>query len=290
MDSAESTLEPATTEELSTALFYIGKDLISKKDFASAILWLERSYKCVSNADLAALSTDMRELRISVIYSLAIASLGVQTTSGNQRAQELVQALQSENTELDSRRFQLLQLELLASPLSDFFDADGYANVLFQMVAAFTPSTAEFQLLHHHIQKLHGKSPKLGCKVLDDFLLSLRHREDAIEYVEKLVITRVWLLAHQRETQEELSVVQNVFEKLRIPIGADTASAAQTVRNVKTAQFCSHPLIIFFQLIWKRIEQGYREKNYAAAVHWCRLALCHVFEAGGQIYRPLIER
>ncbi|CAK7265983.1 Transcription factor [Sporothrix epigloea] len=162
MDSAKITFGSVATEKLTEALFQIGKDLLLNKDFIPATLWLDRSYECVSKADLTTLCTEVKELRLTIIHSLAIASLGVRTSSGNQKAQELVQTLQSDKTEKDSRRIHLVQ-------------------------------------------------------------------EDAIEYVEKLIITRVWLLAHQRETQEELDVVQNVLEKLRVPISADTASAAQTV-------------------------------------------------------------
>lgn len=42
--------------------------------------------------------------------------------------------------------------------------------------------------------------------------------------------------------------------------------------------------------MWKRIEQGHQEKQYAIAIRWCRLALCHIFEAGGRTNRALIER
>lgn len=220
-------------ENMVAALFQIGKSLLSKKDFGTAVTWLDRARESLSRIDRIKMSSDMKELRLSITHSLAIASLGVQTPSGNQRAEELAQGLRTTDTEDNDHRVQLIQLELYASPLSESFDASGYANVVLQMISTFKSSKEEFKLLHHHIQKLHSKSPGLGCKVLDEFLLSLRHRNDAVEWIEKLVITRVWLLAHQRETKEELDAVQSVLSKLRIPIGADAASAAQTVRSEK---------------------------------------------------------
>jgi hypothetical protein len=213
-----------------TALFRIGKLLLSKKDFASAITWLDRAREFLSRIYQTTMSSDMKELRLSITHSLAIASLGLQTPSGNQRAQELAQDIRTAGTGDNDRHVQLIQLELFASPLSESFDASGYADVLLQIISTFKSCPEEFKLLHHHIQKLHSKSPGIGCKVLDEFMLSLRHRDDAVEWIEKLIITRVWLLAHQRETKEELDAVQSVLSKLRIPIGADTASAAQTVR------------------------------------------------------------
>ena len=232
MINAGLTVESTAAEDMAEALYQIGKPLLLKKDFVSASVWLDRAYECIPKTDAMGMSSETRDLRTSIVYSLAIALLGVQTPSGNQRAQELANALRADDAGHDDRRYHLIQLELFASPLSESFDANGYANVLLQMVAAFNSSTADFQLLHHHIQKLHGKSPGLGCKVLDDFLLSLRHRDDATEWIDKLIITRVWLLAHQRETPEELDAVQSVLSKLRRPIGADTASAAQTVRQL----------------------------------------------------------
>ncbi|KAL1908545.1 Transcription factor [Sporothrix stenoceras] len=230
------TLNTESLESMISALFQIGKSLLCRKEFAAAVTWLDRARESLSTMDQAALSSDMKELHLSITHSLAIACLGLQTPAGNQRAEELAQCLRTTITEDNDRRVQLIQLELYASPLSESFDASGYADVLLQMITTFKSSPEEFKLLHHHIQKLHNKSPGLGCKVLDEFMLSLRHRDDAIEWIEKLIITRVWLLAHQRETKEELDAVQSVLSKLRIPIGADTASAAQTNGDVDAAK------------------------------------------------------
>lgn len=223
-------LDTESLENMVAALFQIGKSLLSKKDFAAAITWLDRARDSLLKMDQTSMTSDMKELYLAITHSLAIASLGGQTPSGNKRAEELAQGLKAMVTEDNDRRVQLIQLELYASPLSESFDASGYADVLLSIVSTFKSSLEEFRLLHHHIQKLHSKSPGLGCKVLDEFMLSLRHRDDAVEWIEKLIITRVWLLAHQRETKEELDAVQSVLSKLRIPIGSDTASAAQTVR------------------------------------------------------------
>ncbi|KJR83953.1 uncharacterized protein SPSK_00255 [Sporothrix schenckii 1099-18] len=267
----EDSFNTESLEFMAAALFRIGKSLLSKRDFASSVTWLDRARESLSKMDETTLSSGTKELRLSVTYSLAIACLGLQTPPGNMRARELTHGLRTVVTRDNDSRVQLIQLELHASSLSESFDATGYADILLQMIGAFKSSLDEFKLLHFHIQKLHSKSPGLGCKVLDEFMLSLRHRDDVMEWIEKLIITRVWLLAHQRETKEELDAVQSVLSKLRISIGADTASAAQT-------------------LIWKRIEQGYQERLFATAIQWCRLALCHIFEASGRANRTLIER
>ncbi|OAA55838.1 Meiosis specific protein SPO22 [Niveomyces insectorum RCEF 264] len=266
MESADA----ATATEFSSTLFDIGKTLVSKQDFLGAITWLDRAKKAAPEKGQGpSLSAWLKELRWAIMYTLTVATLSVGTPDGYKQAAELVQSLLDEAGE-DDARVQLVQLGLLASSSAGTFDADAYANVLRRMVQGFDGSDAAFRLLQHHIQKLHTKSPGLGCKVLDEFLLALRHK-DATEAIEKLIIMRVWLLAQQREAQEELDAAERVLSKLRMPISANTAVGAQTI-------------------IWKRIEQGYQEKQYTMAARWCRLALCHVFEAGGRANRALIER
>ncbi len=228
--------EAASLKNLAIVLFDIGKSLLLKKDFFGSVTWLDRAMVHLQqhSQDQTPPETE-KELLISVIHSLAIASLGIQTPEANKRAHELLEKLKS-LTSFSDRRTQLIRLELFASPLSEAFDANGYADVLHQMIKTFDSSVAEFQLLHHHIHKLHSKSPGLGCSILDEFMLALRHGDSSVEWIEKLIITRVWLLAHQRETAEELDAAKSIFSKLRIPISAETAAAAQTASTLLHCQ------------------------------------------------------
>lgn len=237
-------LDPDTHGELTVTLFHIGKSLLAEKNFAGALTWLDRTLDCFpseyANDDKYCdiiIGDEKRggtNLRNTAMHALALAALGLQTHAGLELAQKLVFKLAMLPGGVRDRRVQILQLELYDSPLENSFAASDYAAILSQMIKSFNWTLEEYALLHHHIQKLHSKSPGLGCGILDEWMMALRSGDEAgrdasTEWIEKLVITRVWLLAHQRETEGELDAAQAVLSKVRMPISADAAAAAQTV-------------------------------------------------------------
>ena len=239
-----SGLDPDTHEELTVTLFHIGKSLLAEKNCAAAITWLDRTLDCFppeyangnkySDIIIGDEKRGGTSLRSVAMHALALAALGLQTRAGLERAQELVYKLAMLPGGARDRRVQILQLELYDSPLASSFAANDYAAALSQMIKSFNWTLEEYSLLHHHIQKLHSKSPGLGCGILDEWMMALRNGDGGTnaEWIEKLAITRVWLLAHQRETEDEFDAAQAVLSKVRMPISTDAAAAAQTVSAI----------------------------------------------------------
>jgi hypothetical protein len=60
-----------SAEELADALYEIGKDLFTKKQYEVAVRWLGRAYDVLGQQDLSGLSDDAGELRLSVMQLLS---------------------------------------------------------------------------------------------------------------------------------------------------------------------------------------------------------------------------
>jgi hypothetical protein len=63
--------DPASAEELADALFEMGKDLFMKKQYESAVRWLGRAYDALGEQELARLTDDAVELRLSIMQRLS---------------------------------------------------------------------------------------------------------------------------------------------------------------------------------------------------------------------------
>lgn len=61
-----SALTPDTVETLADLLYEIGKDFLGKRQYESAVKWLERAYDVVGEEDLDRLGPEAGELRLSI--------------------------------------------------------------------------------------------------------------------------------------------------------------------------------------------------------------------------------
>jgi Meiosis protein SPO22/ZIP4 like len=96
------------------------------------------------------------------------------------------------------------------------------------LIKTFNGSESAFKLVTHHIRKLHDKCPLLGCNALDDFMMAMR-QVDRQDWVEKLVITRVWMTINQRDAVDTIEAVERVLSRVEKALSADAACAAQGV-------------------------------------------------------------
>jgi hypothetical protein len=228
LDRIRSFLEPESAEKLADVLYELGRGATVKSDFAMAVKWLDRASDLISNQNLERLSRQGIELRLAIQQGLVTALLGLCTTEGYERAQNLVNYIETEIG--NNLVVSLLRLELLQKAPAEVFDGEAYADVLQRMIKTFNFSEPAFKLVTHHIRKLHDKSPFLGCSVLDDFVLAVRHSE-CQDWVQKLVITRVWMTVNQRDVVDTIETACRVLTRLEKPLGSDAAVTAQAVRS-----------------------------------------------------------
>lgn len=221
-------LTPEYAERLADVLYEIGKSLSAVRSFAIAGKWFKRANEIINGQELEQLSREGLELRLAILQALVTALLGTGTPEGLEEAKNYVDFIEAEA----GNKFvvSLLKLELLQKMPAEVFDSEAYGDVLRRIIRTFTFSDAGFKLIMHHIRKLHDKSPGAGCAVLDDFIVALSGTEKD-SWMEKAVVTRMWMIANQRDSVETIKAAQNVLEALKRPLGGEAAVAAQAVRH-----------------------------------------------------------
>lgn len=230
--------------------------------------WLQRAWDAINGQRLQELPRDAVELRMAVLQSLVTTLLSLQTNENNEKAQNLVRYIESEVG--DQPIVLLMNLEILNRSPAEVFDSEAYGNILRRMIRGFQLSESSFQILAHHIRKIHAKSPGLGCAILDEFLASLTKTGQSC-WIEKAVVTRVFMTTSQRDFSGSIGEAEEALSRVEEPVGADASFSAHT-------------------LIWKKIEANYSQGQYDLAENWCRLALSPVFSNSGPLNNAKIQR
>lgn len=224
-------LDPVSAEKMAEVLFEIGRDLSKKGDLTQAVRWLERAHDVISTQDLDRLSRDAVELRLAISQAHIHALLGMDTPAASQKALDLVDYIESEVGE--KAVVLLLRLELLQKTPAEAFDVEAYADVLRRMARSFNFSEAHFRLLLHHARKLHDKSPSFASSVVNGMLGSAIVTAGRDEWVERLVLFRIWMETSQRDSMAAVEALDRVLtgvqENLTKPFGASAAVGALTV-------------------------------------------------------------
>lgn len=232
--SSQEIFDSNTAESLADVLYEIGKGLLGKQQYQMAVKWLDRAFEVLTGQELDRLSMDASELRISIIESLVKALLGLQEQETFDRATNLVSLLESEVG--DKLIVLLLKLELHSSPTNETFDSSSYGDVLRRMSRTLSLSPANFKLIMYHIRKLNDKSPSLACKTLDDLLKLRVLPESKEEWIEKVLITRLYMTVGQRDSDDVLLLLEKLFsvivESVKQPVSPAATLAAHTVSLV----------------------------------------------------------
>jgi tetratricopeptide (TPR) repeat protein len=269
---AERQFEPNMAENLADLLFEIGKELYERKQYELAVKWLQRAHDIIESQELDRLSIDATELRTSIIQRSIKALLAVHRDDALDKARDLTNRLESEVG--DKFIVLLLKLEIL-SVSSDSFDGSAYATVMQRIIRTVLLNGSNFKLIMHHIRKLNDKSPSLACNILDEFLQSRIFQSENKEWVESVLVNRIWLATGQRDGPDVLSSVQNVLECVASNTGSKISSSATHAAQM---------------LLWKRIESNTCQGQHDLAESWCRLSLHCVFENMGDINKAKISR
>lgn len=226
----EQQLDPSTAESLADLLFEMGRELLGKRQFELAVKWLERAFHVLSSQELDKLSIDASELRTSIIQCSVKALLGLQQQDTTQQAHGLVDLLESEVG--DKLVVLLLRLELLSAS-SETFDSVAYSTVVQRIVRSVILTDSNFKLILHHIRKLNDKSPSLACNALDELLQTRLFQSEKEEWIETVLINRIWMATSQRDGDDVLSSVHKslaiVSSNLTKPISPSATFAAQMV-------------------------------------------------------------
>ena len=224
---------PGTAESLADVLFEIGEDFLNKLQYENAVKWLGRAYEVIDHQELDKMSTNISELNLSITDSLIKANLALKTPDATDKARAILDTI--EQTMGDRLVVYILRLEILSSTTNENFDSASYANTLHKMACSMILSEPNFKLIMHHIRRLNDKSPSCACNTLDSFIRMRLLSEVKEVWLEKVVITRIWMTVNQRDSIEVLdslktilSDISNVFKN---PASSAVTLAAHTVPN-----------------------------------------------------------
>lgn len=223
--------DPHTAESLADTLYEMGKDFFDKKHYEMSVKWLERAYEVLNNQELDKLSMDASELRISIIQISVKAHVALKTPEATERSQSLIELLHNEVG--DKLVVLLLKLEVLSSLPVETFDSNTYHNILQRMVRTVVLSESNFRLVMFHVRRLNDKSPSLASQVLEEFLRLRLLDQEKNEWIEKAIVTLLWIMVSQRENIDALQAVDKMLSSLAIniknPLRPAAAHAAHTV-------------------------------------------------------------
>lgn len=230
--SSKQLFDHSTTESLSDTLYEMGKTLLEKKQLELSVKWLQRAYEVLSGDELDKLSTDATELRISIIQTLIKALLETKTTESIQRARDLIDLLDCELG--DKMVVLILKLELLIEIPNETFDGSTYCAILNKMTRILVLSPRNLRLFMFHVRKLHEKAPSLACRALDEMIrLRVKDLAAMIEWLEKALLTRIWMTVSGRETEELFVAIEGfltmISENVEMPISIEAAMASHMV-------------------------------------------------------------
>lgn len=268
---AHHLFDAATCEEFADALYEIGRDLASRKEYDMATKWLERALDVLSEQDLEHLSDDANELKMITMHLLIKSLLAMETAESKKKAHELVGLMDTYYG--DKMVVSLLKLEILSSEQCP--DAEAYFNILFRMIRSIVLTQDNFKTLLHYLHKLRQLNSKLACRALDE-LLSLRLLESRQEeWIQLATIMRIWINTSHTEKVGPITEIKDrldqIFRSMKKPFDASAAHAAQT-------------------LLWKFIETSFEADQHEVARSGCSLALHPLFENGGDANRSKICR
>lgn len=229
--SCQQLLDPSTAESLADVLFEMGKDLLIKQQYENAVKWLERSYRVIGDQELDKMSTNTGELNLSVAESLIKANLALQTTDATNTAISLLETL--EQTMTNRIAVYVMRLEIIAATTHEKFDSSSYGNILHRMTLSMMLSEPNFKLIMHHIRKLSEKNPSHACTALDNFTRLRLFSDVKEDWLEKIVITRVWMTVNYRDSTEDFAsfetILSDISKVLEKPVNSAVTLAAHTV-------------------------------------------------------------
>lgn len=107
-----------------------------------------------------------------------------------------------------------------------------------------------------------------ACKALDELIHMRLFQQENQQWIEKAVITRVWMSTSGEPDENVLEKLRELFDT--VVQRFDTTFAAPATHATQT-------------LVWKRVEALSKQKQNDTAELWCRLCLHPLFEkSGGQ--------
>jgi hypothetical protein len=131
-----------------------------------------------------------------------------------------------------------------------------------------------------------------ACKILDDLIDIRLFREENQSWIEKAVITRIWIGTTNSLAENAMEQLQDLLDTVsrntKTSLSAPATHAAQTVSGAWALR--SHILLNYAKLLWKRVEAASTQEQFGVAELWCQICLHPVFEKAGAQNKAKVAR
>ncbi|KAL1606688.1 sporulation-specific protein 22 [Paraconiothyrium brasiliense] len=273
-------LTASLAEGIADLFYEMGKDLLSKHDYEASIRWLERAHDVVGEQSLERLSAEAGELkdqegkmsisllRLEILYSEAkVDPEQVYLGEWYNIEQKTVQVIDA-----TAIRRACLQTLLIASVLHRVIrsvvlnerNVKTYVEPLVRQTIGLTT-----------FQDFAPCSQAEGPQVIDELISTRLFREEKVAWVEKAVITRIWITCTTHVVEGTINQLRGLFDEvlrnIQAPFSAQVTHAAQT-------------------LLWKQIEATSSQGQHEEAEAWCGICLHALFDMAGEINKSKIAR
>ncbi|KAL5459232.1 hypothetical protein PMIN06_002899 [Paraphaeosphaeria minitans] len=264
-------LTASLAESIADLLYEMGKDLLSKNDYEATTRWLERAYDILGEQSLEMLSAEAGELKLSIMQSIVQAHMMLKTPDARTKAWHMLQLLEADHE--GKMSISLLRLELLYSEIK--VDAEQVYLVVHRLIHFVVLNDRNFKTIMHHVHKLKDQSAATACKIVDELISTRLFREEKEAWIEKAVITRVWITCTSFVAEGTLNQLRDFFDEVlrnaKAPLSAQATHAAQT-------------------LLWKQVEFTSSRGQHEEAEAWCGICLHALFILAGEINKSKIAR
>jgi hypothetical protein len=228
-------------------------------------------------------------LRLAICQCLIHALIGTKDLLNIQKATDLVAYVEAE---LGDRPLVLmLRLELLDLAPEEEFDASAYSDILRRMIHSSSLAPLSFKLLLHRARRLFDRDVILSCAVLDELLSTKLITSDQVEWIERAIVLRIWMITSKPCTSEWIDRAMRLFSNIQThiaePLKGQPTLAAQSVRHHMRIRLAN---TYDTQLIWKQIESAYSNSQFDLCEQWCFLASHQLFRGCGLKNHAKISR
>lgn len=232
-EELQHSIDTSSAENMADTLRNIGASLSSKKDFATAVKWLKRAFEAINAQPLEHLSVEGLDSRLAICQDLIQGLLGMKTSESISEADDLVTYIEGE---IGDKPIVLhWKLEVLQKSPIESSDPDTHASILRRMIRVFDSTDQTFRFLLHHIQAMRNRNLRLAGSLLDELLLQQGLPSGNREWLNKLVVCKVWLgtmegtSSMKKAPRELFELLSTVLNSIGEPLGVEVAGAAQSV-------------------------------------------------------------
>ena len=205
-----SEFDPALAENLADLLLEIGKDQMEKLLYSDAITWLEKAYDILLGQTIEALSSNAKDLQISVMHRMVKALMGLRGEDSRAKAWNIVRNMETESG--DKLAVLLLRLDLYT--VDSTSSPQDFCDTLQKIVRTVHLTDSNLKTALHHVHNLRHRSPAMAHTVLASLLTERLVDAGEPKWLERVLVTTIWNITTSPDPVNELGLLGELLDTL----------------------------------------------------------------------------